>query len=65
MYVSLLNWDYQTALETEVVVRGEYRNITDLSISGGFPISAAVRDGLTKFPITLGPGEGMMLKLQQ
>ena len=65
VYVSLLNWDYQTALETEVVVRGEYRNITDLSISGGFPISAAVRDGLTKFPITLGPGEGMMLKLQQ
>jgi len=64
LYISLLNWDYRNGLETEVVVRGEYRNITDLSIAGGFPAPAAVNDGLTKFPVVLGPGEGLMLRLQ-
>ncbi len=64
LYVSLLNWDYTAALSTEVVVRGEYATVTDLSIDGGFPVPAAVANGNTRLPIVLGPGEGLMLRLQ-
>ena len=64
LYVSLLNWDYTDALSTEVVVRGEYATVTDLSIDGGFPVPAAVANGTTRLPIVLGPGEGLMLRLQ-
>jgi hypothetical protein len=64
LYVSLLNWDFRDPMETNVVVRGEYDTITDLSIEGGFPVSGAIGDGLTRFPIVMGPGEGLMLKLE-
>lgn len=65
LYVSVLNWDYTEALATEVVVRGAYADISDLSIEGGFPVPATVGDGTTRFPLRLGPGEGVMLRLRQ
>ena len=65
LYVSLLNWDYHNGVDPNVVVRGEYSNITDLSIRGGFPAPAAINEGLTTFPMKLGPGEGLMLKLEE
>jgi len=64
LFASVLNWNYREPLETEVVVRGDYRNVTDLCIPGGFPVPASLKDGLTTFPIRLGPGEGLMLRLQ-
>ena len=63
-YVSLLNWDYTAGLETEVVVRGEYNNVTDLSIEGGFPIPVTIKNGMTHFNILFGPGEGLMLEMK-
>jgi hypothetical protein len=63
-FASMLNWNYREPLETEVVVRGEYRDVTDLCIPGGFPVPATVESGMTTFPINLGPGEGLMLRLQ-
>ena len=65
LYISLLNWDYNNALETEIVIRGEYSNAADLSIPGGFSIPSVVKDNLTKLPMVLGPGEGLMVKLQE
>lgn len=64
LYMSLLNWDYRDRLKTEVVVAGEYDNITDLSISGSFPVPAKVENGITRFRMQFGPGEGVMLQSQ-
>ena len=64
LYVSMLNWDYYDGLETEVVVRGEYTSVTDLSIEGGFPIPLIIKDGLTRFHVIFGPGEGLMLDIR-
>ena len=64
LYMSLLNWNYRDELETEVFVRGECASITNLSIREGFPVPAVVESGLTKFPIVLGPGEGIMLRME-
>ncbi|MAE62998.1 MAG: hypothetical protein CMJ18_01895, partial [Phycisphaeraceae bacterium] len=63
-YVNLLNWNYRETLETVVFVRGAYQDITDLSIEGGFPVPSAIDHGVTSFPILLGPGEGLMLRLR-
>jgi len=60
----MLNWDYYDGLETEVVVRGEYTSVTDLSIEGGFPIPLIIKDGLTRFHVIFGPGEGLMLDIR-
>ena len=65
LYISLLNWDYRHALDTTVKVDGEYTSVTDLSIPSGFPVPVSVEDGMTRFPVLLGPGEGLMLRLQQ
>ena len=64
LYISLLNWDYRNSLTTNVVVDGEYSNITDLSIPGGFPAQGAIASGQTTIAVKLGPGEGLMLKLE-
>ena len=65
LYVSMLNWDYKKGLDTEVVVRGEYRSITDLSVEGGFPVPPVVIEGRTRFKVVFGPGEGLMLKMKR
>ncbi|MCK5851252.1 MAG: hypothetical protein KAH23_10080, partial [Kiritimatiellae bacterium] len=64
LYLSLLNWDSYHSHEPRMVVRGQYNNITDLSVADGFPIPAEIKDGVTTFPIILGPGEGLLLKLE-
>ena len=64
LYMSLLNWDYTAPQTTEVVVEGEYRNVSDLSIDGGFPVPVTVEKKQTRFSISFGPGEGLMLRLQ-
>ena len=64
LYISLLNWDYKNALTTNVVIDGEYSNITDLALPGGFPIPVTIGSGQTTIPVKLGPGEGLMLKLE-
>jgi hypothetical protein len=65
LYVSLLNWDYRNALTTSVMIDGEYNPVTDLSIPGGFPVPATIHAGQTTLPMKLGPGEGLMLMLDE
>jgi len=65
LYISLLNWDYRHALTTSVMIDGEYSRVTDLSIPDGFPVPAAVHAGQTRIPMKLGPGEGLMLMLEE
>ena len=65
LYLSLLNWDFTDPLETEAIIRGDYGNVIDLSVEGGFPVPASVADGVTRIPIRLGPGEGIIFQLQQ
>lgn len=64
-YLSLLNWDFTQSLATEALVRGAYRQVTDLTVEGGFPVPAVVTNGVTRIPVRLGPGEGVMLQLQR
>ena len=64
LFACLLNWNYREPLETEVVVRGEYSRVTDLSLPDGFPVPATVRGGVTRCPLLLGEGEGVVLRLQ-
>ena len=65
LYISLLNWDYKNSLDSSVVVNGEYGKITDLSITDGFAVPAVVNSGQTTFSLKLGPGEGLMFKLEE
>ena len=65
LYISLLNWDYNSTLDTDLVVDGEYTNISDLSISGGFPALGTINSGQTTVPIRIGPGEGLMLRFEE
>ena len=65
LYLSLLNWDFTDPLETEAIIRGDYGNVIDLSVEGGFPVPAAVANGVTRIPVRLGPGEGVIFQLQQ
>ena len=65
LYISLLNWDYRNALTTDLVVAGAYSDISDLSILGSFAVPATINAGQTTIPMKIGPGEGLMLKLQE
>jgi hypothetical protein len=64
-YVSLLNWDFTQPLATEALVRGAYRQVTDLTVDGGFPVPVEFTNGVTRIPVRLGPGEGILFRLQQ
>ncbi len=64
LFVSLLNWNYREPLKTQVMVQGEYDHVVDLSMPGGFPVPVTIEKGMTIIPVVLGPGEGLMLKLQ-
>ncbi len=65
LFMSLLNWNFGAPQTTEVTVEGEYRDVVDLSIEGGFPVPVTVVDGRTTFRITFGAGEGLMLRLDR
>jgi hypothetical protein len=65
LYLSLLNWDYHNALVTSVIVDGEYSIVSDLSVVGGVPVPVTINAGQTTIPMQLGPGEGLMLELQE
>ena len=64
-YLSLLNWDFTQSLATEALVRGAYRQVTDLTVDGGFPVPVEFTNGVTRIPVRLGPGEGILFRLQQ
>ena len=64
-YISLLNWDFTQPLATEALVRGAYRQVTDLTVDGGFPVPVEFANGVTRIPVRLGPGEGILFRLQQ
>ena len=64
-YLSLLNWDFTQPLATEALVRGAYRQVTDLTVDGGFPVPVEFANGVTRIPVRLGPGEGILFRLQQ
>ena len=64
-YLSMLNWDFTQSLATEALVHGAYRQVTDLTVEDGFPVPATVNNGITRIPVRLGPGEGILLQLQR
>jgi len=62
-YLILLNRSIERTCEDTIVVKGEYRDIVDLSVAGGFPIKAKASAGVTVFRTRLGAGEGTCIRL--
>jgi len=63
LYLSILNPDCYQTLEDEIVLRGEYRDIADITCN--FPIRPRIRNGATRFSIRLAPAEGIMVRIRE
>jgi hypothetical protein len=59
-------WNLNAAEPTEATcsLRGRYRRPVDLTIAGGCPVPAEVKDGVTRFRLRLEAGEGTVLQLE-
>ena len=62
-YLMALNRSIERPCDETIVVKGEYPNVWDLSIGGGFPVKAKAFAGVTVFTTHLGPGEGTCISL--
>lgn len=62
-YLSLLNPDCYETLADDIVLRGEFREIADISCN--VPIKPALDDGMTRFSIRLQPAEGIMVRVRR
>jgi hypothetical protein len=63
LYLSALNPDVYQTFEDEIVLKGEYKDMADISCN--FPIIPSSKDGLTRFKVKLGPAEGIMIRIQK
>jgi hypothetical protein len=62
LYLSFLNPDVYQTLEDEIAVKGEYKDVTDISCN--FPMVATIKDGYTRFKVKLSPAEGIMVRIR-
>jgi len=62
-YLSLLNADPYKSAEDEIVVKGNYKAVSD--INSNFPIHTTTQAGYTRFKIQLAPCEGTVIQLKK
>ena len=64
-YVVVYNRNSYQAVQTTLTVGGDWKEIVDLGIAGGWPVSGTHTSKGTIFPVMLGPGEGTILQFRQ
>lgn len=63
LYLSVLNPDCYQTLEDEIVLRGQFGDIADITCN--FPIKPVLKDGDTRFSVRLAPAEGVMVRVRK
>jgi len=62
-YLAVLNGNPDANADAEIIVRGEYRQVVDIDIPGGFPARITVKDNFTRFKLRLQPAGMTVLRL--
>lgn len=62
LYLSALNPSCYDRLQDEIVLAGQYREVTD--VSNNFPIIPRIEDGKTSFTLSLAPAESVMIRIR-
>ncbi|MBI5102967.1 MAG: beta-galactosidase [Nitrospirae bacterium] len=62
-YLFVLNRSIDKVSIDTITVPGEYKDVSDMVVAGGFPLRAMARDGVTVFNVRLGPGEAACIRL--
>ena len=64
-YVVAYNRNSTRAVQTRITINGNWPEIADLGIAGGYSITAKHTSEGVAFPICLAPGEGTVIQLRQ
>ena len=62
-YLFVINLNPLRGIETRIKIRGEFKEVLDLAIDGGFPVPAVNKSGFTEFATVLKPGQGVIYSL--
>lgn len=62
-YLFVINLNPLRGIETRIKIKGEFKEVLDLAIDGGFPVPAVNKSGFTEFATVLKPGQGVIYSL--
>ena len=64
-YLGIINHNVDRDIESEITVRGEFKQVTDLDIPGEFSVPVKYSDNRTWFTVKLQPGGLTVLRLEK
>ena len=64
-YLAVLNSNPDADVQSIITLRGEFKRVVDVDIPGGMPVSAKIKNGVTRFPLRLQRAGMTVLRLSK